>query len=194
MLVVAALGGCSAASLPPVPDELPLFERIDARVGTAYTDAARLAVIAHPLVHVDIGAASVARFEKAFAAMFARVDALPGPPSWRERVEGVDGVIELEHVDAQFEAGNDTDRPDRIRISYGVCLFEPSGAQVRCWAPEAQYTHQRGIGECLDLRVCVLPQIEIVVREAVARFLVEAQDDPVLHAWAADVARRERAQ
>ena len=194
MLVAAVLGGCSAAALPPVPRELPLFERIDARVGTTYTDAARSAVIAHPLFHIEIGAESVARFEKAFAAMFERVDALPAQPSWRERIEGVDGVIELESVDAAFEAGNDTDRPDHIRIAYVVCLFEPNGAEVRCWAPEAEYTHQRGLAECLDLRACVLPETEIVVREAIAEFLVEAQGDSALRAWAARVEHRETGQ
>jgi hypothetical protein len=41
------------------------------------------------------------------------------------------------------------------------------------------------VGECLDLRECLLPQMEVAIREAVALFLVEAENDPTLRRWAA---------
>jgi hypothetical protein len=122
--------------------------------------------------------------------MFARTEALPDRLAWRQgSVDGVDAVIELEKTDAELVVGNDTDRPDSFRITYRVCLYRPNGAEIRCWAPAAQYKHQRRLGECVDVRPCLVPEIEIAVREAIARFLVEAEDDPALRAWVEQLRR-----
>jgi len=189
-LAAAALVGCGTVPLTPPPEEAPLFRRIDARVGTVYTTAARTAVVTNPLLRIEIGKASVTRFEQAFAAMFAQTAELPDWPPWREGVTGVDGVIEVERVDAALVLGNDASRPDVVSVAFRVCLYETNGTEIRCWSPSARHTHQRGVGECLDLRPCIVPQTEIAVREAVARFLVEAENDPTLRAWAARSGRR----
>ena len=97
----------------------------------------------------------------------------------------MDGVIELQSVDPELLLGNDQNRPDTVRITYRVCLYEPDGNEIRCWTTSAHNTRQRGIGECLDLRECIVPQVEIAMREAVALFLVAAEGDTAMRAWAA---------
>jgi hypothetical protein len=183
--LLAALGlvACGTVPLPAPPQELPLFQRIDARVGTVYATAARTAIVTNPLLRIEIGKASVARFEQAFSAMFAQVVELPDWPPWREGVAGVDGVVEVERTDAELVLGDDLRRPDVVRVAYRVCLYDRSGAVVRCWSPAAQLSHQRRVSECLDLSACLVPQAEIVVREAIARFMVEVEGDPAVRAW-----------
>jgi len=166
------------------------LRRIDAQVGTVYTTAARTAVLTYPLLRIEIGKASVTRFEQAFAALFARADELPDWPPWRAGVAGVDGVVEVERTDAQLVFGNDSNRADMVSIAYRVCLYEPTGVEIRCWSPSAHHSHQRRVGECLDLRACIVPQTEITVREAIARFLLEAENDPALKAWEARLVQR----
>jgi hypothetical protein len=184
MLAAAALAACGTVPIQPPADDTPLFRRIDARVGTAYASEARLAYVTNPLMRFDVGHSSVGRFEQAFAAMFAEIVALPDWPPWRHERPPVDGVIELQSVDPQLLLGNDQNRPDTVRITYRVCLYKPNGMEIRCWTTSAYNTRQRGIGECLDLRECIVPQVEIAMREAVARFLVAAEGDAAVQAWA----------
>lgn len=181
---------CGTVPLATPPEEAPLFRRIEARVGTVYTTAARTAIVANPLLRIEVGKASVARFEQVFAAMFAPTAELPDWPPWREGVAGVDGVIELERTDAELVLGNDGNVPDVVSVAFRVCLYEANGAEIRCWSPSARHSHQRCPGECLDVRDCIVPQTEIAVREAIARFMVEAENDPALRAWAARIGRR----
>ena len=123
--------------------------------------------------------------------MFAQTAELPDWPPWREGVTGVDGVIELERIDAELVLGNDGNVPDVVSVAFRVCLYEANGAEIRCWSPSAQHWHQRRPGECVfDLRACVVPQTEMAVREAIARFLMEAEDDPALRGWGARIGRR----
>ena len=193
-LAAATLGACGTVPLPPPPEEPPLFRRINALVGTVYTPAARTAFVENPLLRIEVGKASVARFDQAFAAMFAQTAELPDWPPWREGVAGVDGVIELERTDAELVLGNDGNVPDTVSVAFRVCLYEANGAEVRCWSPSARHQHQRRPGECLDIRDCTVPQTEIAVREAIAGFMVEAENDPALRAWAARIRRRGAAE
>lgn len=185
-LAAAAVAACGSAPIQPPGEESPLFQRIDARVGTSYASAARLAYVTNPLLRIDIGQASVARFEKAFGAMFAETVNLPDWPPWRHEAPAVDGVIELERVDAELVLGDDRHRADLVSITYRACLYEANGAEVRCWTTSARHSHQRAVGECvLDLRECLVPLVEVAMREAVALFLVAAEDDTALRGWAA---------
>ncbi len=184
MLAAAALAACGTVPIQPPAEDAPLFRRIDARVGTAYASEARRAYVTHPLMRFDVGHSSVARFEQAFAAMFAEIVALPDWPPWRHERPRVDGVIELQSVDPELLLGNDQNQPDTVRITYRVCLYEPDGKEIRCWTASAHNARQRGVGECLDLRECIVPQVEIAMREAVARFLVAAEGDAAMQAWA----------
>lgn len=179
------LTACGTAPLAPPPEESPIFQRIDARVGTVYSAAARSATFTSPLVRIEVGKTSVARFERVFAAMFTQAAELPAWPPWRVAKTSVDGVIELERADSEMVLGNDANRPDVVSIGYRVCLYEPDGALIRCWSPSASLSHQRGVGECLDLRDCLVPQTESVMRAAIARFMVDAENDPALKAWSA---------
>ena len=87
--------------------------------------------------------------------------------------------------------GDDGGRnPDVVRIAYRVCLYEPGGIEIRCWTASAQQSHQRRITECLDVRDCIMPELEITLREAIARFMVEAESDPALKDWSARVSRQ----
>lgn len=79
-LAAATLAGCGTVPLASVPKEAPLFRRVEARVGTVYATAARTAIVTNPLLRIEGGKASVARFERVFAAMFARAEELPDWP------------------------------------------------------------------------------------------------------------------
>lgn len=201
--LLVVLSACGTTPLPPPPDVPPLFRRIEARVGAVYAEAARAAVLQDPLVRIEVGQASVARFRQAFAAMFAQVVELPESPSWRAAGTALDGVIELQRVDARMVPGNDASgllarlvqaqdmaRPDVVDITYSVCLYAPDGAVVRCWAASATDSHQRGPFDCLDMGPCIARQTEAVMRGAIARFMVDAENDPALASWAARIARR----
>ncbi len=185
VVAVAALAACGTVPVTPPPTEFPLFQRIDARVGTAYRSAARLAYVSIPLLRIDVGQASTARFQKAFGAMFTETIELPDWPPWRHEMPKVDAVIELQSVDVELLLGDDMKRPDVASVAYRVCLYAAPGEEIRCWTPSARNTHQRRIGECLDLRDCVVLQVEVAMREAVALFLVEAENEPALRQWAA---------
>jgi hypothetical protein len=192
-LAAMLLAACGTAPLAPPPEESPIFQRIDARVGIAYSAAARGATFTNPLLRIEVGKTSVARFERVFAAMFTQPAELPAWPPWRVAKNSVDGVIELERTDAGLVLGNDANRPDVVSIAYRVCLYEPDGALIRCWSPSASLSHQRGVGECLDLRDCLVPQTESVMRAAIARFMVEAESDSTLRAWSARLSQPVRA-
>jgi hypothetical protein len=183
------LAACGTVPLAPPPQEPPLVRRTDARVGVVYASAARTAMLANPLMRIEVGKTSLARFEQVFAGMFTHAVELPDWPPWREQRPDVDAVIVLEQTDAELKLGDDTGRnPDIVRIAYRVCLYRPDGAEIRCWAPAGRSSHARHVGECLDLRACLMPQTEVAMREAIARFVVEAENDPVLQAWSAGLA------
>ena len=191
VLVTLALAACGTVPLEPPPEAAPIFRRLDARVGVVYASPARTAFLSNPLIRIEVGQASVARFERVFTSMFTQAVALPDWPPWREGSTGLDGVIVLEQTDAELVLGDDGGRnPDVVRIAYRVCLYEPGGAEIRCWNPAARHSHQRHPLECLDMRSCIMPQTEICMREAIARFMVEAETDPALKAWSARIARR----
>jgi hypothetical protein len=188
-LVALALAACGTVPLVPPPEDPPIFQRIDARVGVVYASAARTAILTNPLVRIEVGKASVARFERVFASMFTQTAELPDWPPWREGSTGLDGVIVLEQTDAALMLGTDRN-PDVVRIAYRVCLYEPGGIEIRCWTTSAQQSHQRRIAECLDMRDCIMPEMEITMREAIARFMVDAENDPALKAWSARIPLR----
>lgn len=194
-ILTAGLGACGTVPVPPPPAEAPLFQRIEARVGVSFASAARTTVVDHPLVRFEAGRESVARFRPVFASMFATTVDLADWPPWRSApVPDVDGIVELVRTDAALVVGTDDwrrDQPDIATIGYEICLHEPDGERVRCWTPSASRRHRRGVGECIPvLQKCFVPQLEITMREAIARFMADAEADPVLKAWAGRMAAR----
>ncbi len=114
VLAIAALAGCGTVPLTPPGEDAPLFRRIDARVGTSYTAAARLAYVTNPAMRLEVGRSSITRFEKAFGAMFTETVPLPEWPPWRHEAPAVDGVIELERADAELVLGDGLNKPDFV--------------------------------------------------------------------------------
>jgi hypothetical protein len=210
LLLLTLACGCGTIELAPPPEDPPLFRRIDARVGVVHTSAARTAAIVNPLMRIDVGRTSVQHFDRAFASMFSWTTPLPDWPPWRtldpDAHSRIDAVIELAQVDAELVLGKPPSgggvlfggltggltggKPDVVRLGYRICLHEPDGAEIRCWSISSQQVHQRQELECLDLRACIGPQVEIALREALARFLLEAEGDPVLAAWSARLRQR----
>jgi hypothetical protein len=205
LLSLAGAGCVTTIVLPPAPDDAPLVRRIDARVGTVYPDEVRRSVRIHNSLHrVEIGAASVVRFQQAFAAMFEATEPLPEQPPWQSVLDGmgIDGVVVLEDMSAELnDAGITLYNGQRVGpitygsyVSYRVCLYEPDGTQVQCWRPSGSSTYQTESSEraafCSFGERCAELGVEEAMREAITAFLVEAESDPVLSAWAARVAAR----
>lgn len=189
-----ALAACGTVELAAPPEQPPIFTRIDARVGVSYAGDARSAVLSNPLMRIEIGKASVDHLDRAFAGMFAETVALPDWPPWREGVRGVDAVIELERLSAELLLGDDGRRnPDFVSVAYRICFYEATGARVACWDVAARHTHGRRPFECLDLRECIAPQVERTMRAAIAQFMVAAERDASLQAWATRLASRKTA-
>jgi len=197
------LSACGTLHIEEKLPEPPLFQRVDAHVGLSYSGAVRTSVIINPLFRVQVGKVSVARFEQVFASMFAQTTELPDWPPWQEEIDSrLDGVVELAQVEAKFELGNDHGglastpvRPDFVSISYQICLYDLHGTQIKCWHPSAQYSRQRVLRDfILDAGAYATTAVEITMREAIARFMVEADKDPVLKSWAATLRRRDAVQ
>lgn len=190
------LSACGTLHIEEKLPDLPIFSPINAHIGLSFSGAARTSVIINPLFRVQVGKTSVARFEQVFASMFAQTTELPDWPPWQEEIDNrLDGVIELAQVAARFDLGNDMERPDFFSISYQICLYDLHGTQVKCWNPSAQYSRQRGPRDfILDVGAYATTAVEITMREAIARFMVEADKDPVLRSWAATVHRRDTMQ
>ena len=177
------MGG--AVELPGRMEQPPLVEQLDLTIGASFPGKARGYVLPTPIVRIHVGESSAARFRQAWDALFAKVVDLPDWPPWRSQPPAVEGVIEPAEADMDVALGNDTTRPDRIRVRYRVCLYEPDATPVKCWTAEAESTYQRKLGECLpDLGKCIGQQADHVMREAVARFLLEFDADPEVKRWA----------
>lgn len=183
-LLVGCMGG--AVNLPGRMEQLALVEKFDVTVGASFPGKARGYVLPTPVVRIHVGESSAARLRQAWEALFARVVDLPDWPPWRSQPPAVEGVIELAEADMDVALGNDAARPDRIRARYRICLYEPDATLVKCWTAEAESTDQRKLGECLpDIGACIGQQADHVMREAVARFLLEFEADPEVKRWAA---------
>jgi len=182
--LAAGLSACGTVAIHPPGGEAPLVRPIDARVGTTYAAAARLARLTNPLMRIEVGEASIDRFEQAFAAMFTQTVELPDWPPWRYEAPAVDGVIELEGMDAKLVLAEGPDQPDVVTVSYRICLYEADATQVACWMPMSRKASVRG-PDCLNLGRCVSLHVEAAIREAVALFLLAAESDPALLEWAA---------
>jgi len=185
----ACIGG--TAQLPGAMEEPPLVDKLDVTIGSHFPGQSRGYVVPTPIARIPVGEASAKRFRKAWEAMFAQVVDLPDWPPWRSRPPPVDGVIEVDTVEMEVTLGNDDNKPDRIQVRYRVCLYQPDATQVKCWSTEADSRYQRGIGECLlGLGACLGEQVDHVMREAIARFLLEFEADPDAKRWAGRNAKR----
>lgn len=183
-LLVGCMGG--AVELPGRMEQPALVDKLDVTVGASFPGKARGYVLPTPIVRIHVGESSAARLRQAWDALFARVVDLPDWPPWRSQPPAVEGVIELAEADMDVALGNDATRPDRIRARYRICLYEPDATPVKCWTAEAESTDQRKLGECLpDIGACIGQQADHVMREAVARFLLEFEADPEVKRWAA---------
>lgn len=182
--------------LKPAFEEPPLFPQIDARVGGAF------AVPVHTFDYVETGGAgsmirvdfdrvSLSRFEQVFSALFSEVTPLTPWPPWRETAPNLDGVIELDKADLTMVVGDDLRNPERVTVSYRVCLYRPEGAVVNCWESHAEQFHQRTAFErSFSLTSYLSTLVETASREAIARFMLAFEQDPAVKAWAEQVAER----
>jgi hypothetical protein len=190
------LSACGTLHIEEKLPEPPIFSPIDAHVGLSFSGAARTSVIINPLFRIQVGKVSVTRFEQVFASMFAQTSELPDWPPWQEEIDShLDGVIELAQAEAKFTLGNDMGHPDFFSISYQVCLYDSRVVQVKCWNPSAQYSRQRVLTDfIIDAGAYATTAVELTIREAIARFMVEADKDPVLRSWAATIRQRKTMQ
>lgn len=184
-LVASTLVGCGTLSLDPTLPEKPLFRTIDARVGIAYYGPARHALVLNPMFRIEVGKSSITRFDQVFTSMFAKTVALPDWPPWRDELfANVDGVIELQSTEARFTLGDGQNIPDSVTISYKLCLYEARGLLIQCFNPSAQHTYQRQMRDYIwDLGRYSLDLVQMTVREAIARFMLEFESDPLIRKW-----------
>jgi len=191
MMVVMSCSG--TVKVPDTQDAVPLFRPIDAKVAKSYAAKARLTEVETALFRARVGEISVRRFDQAFDAMFTATVAAPDWPPWqRVDMRHVDGIVQLEEAMADIKLGDDAGMPDFVHISYKACLYDNRANAVQCWDSSASQAHKRSVGECLtDMSVCIGRQLEIAVRDAVARMMVQVENDPVIRAWETQLATRE---
>lgn len=186
LTLMLSVAGCTGTvEVPGSQAAAPLFRPIDAKVAKSFAAKARLTEVETALFRAQVGEISVSRFDQAFDAMFTATVSAPDWPPWqRVDMNHVDGIVQLEEAKADIELGNDAGMPDFVHISYTVCLYENNANVVRCWDSSASQSHKRNVGECLtDMRVCIGRQLEIAVRDAVARMMVQIENDPVIRTW-----------
>jgi hypothetical protein len=181
--------GCTV-ELKPALEKPPLFSPIEARVGFCMSAPVQSYSYVDPLVKVDVGNISVSHFEQVFKSMFSETAALPVWPPWRESKPHFDGVIELCEMQFDLEMGDDLENPDVVSVSYRVCLYQPDGSAINCWDTSETQAHQRRPFECLDLSRCLTPQIETAIRGAIAKFMFDFEDDPLVGNWAKNLSRK----
>jgi len=197
-LVPVWIAACSrTVPVNPVFEQPPLFEAIQARVGSA------CAIPIHEthffkntdgmgVFEVDFDRASLTRFEQVFAALFSVVTSLPDWPPWRDNPTDLDGIIELDDAELTAIIGDDMGRSgEHVVVRYRVCLYEPDGYTVACWELQAEQHHQRQPFERnLDLNDYLSTLVETASREAIAEFMLAFEQDPAVRAWAQKVAAR----
>ncbi len=184
LLSCAVVAHCNITLPPQSFKDPPLFTRINAKVGVHYPGPARTYTYISPLFRVKFGQISVSRFDQIFASMFSEIVPVPDWPPWRESGLNVDAVIELREVELEIDLGNDLDQPDLYSVGYQICLLKPDATVLNCWSPECTQRYQRKPFECLDLSLCARKYLEGAVRDTSARFMLEFQQDPVVHEWA----------
>lgn len=216
-LVATLIAGCfgGVVQLPGAMEEPPLVTKLDVSVGSHFPGKSRAYMVQTPVARIAVGEASAKRFRQAWDAMFTRVVDLPDWPPWRSRPPPFDGVIELDDVEMDVTLGNDLDEPDHMRVRYRVCLYRPDANLVKCWSTEAESSYQRGLGEVgkllsflggplkaessdqegsgecvLDFCTYLGQRADHVMREAIARFLLEFEADPDVKRWARHEARQ----
>lgn len=187
-----SLVACGSVNLAPPVGDTPLVSQIRARVGIVFTSAASTNVVSNPLMRMEMGKACTADFMRTFSAMFSQPVALPDWPPWRHARPDVDGVMEVEDCRADLKLGDDTSRnPDVAVVTYRVCLYEPDGKPIKCWSVSESQRYARGVFECMDMGQCMAELMNATKRQAMARFLTEAGNDPDLRAWQQRVERKD---
>jgi hypothetical protein len=200
-----ALAGC----MPPLKqsfEEAPLARKINARVGSSYPAFVRDYEYVRYVSHIQLGTTSVSLFRQVFSALFYEVQELPDKPSWREDAQGLDGVIELANVDMTMTSEEwKADSPviGRLKVFFHICLYDAGGGVVNCWSPQSEKPLRRpgymgdasGFGEVwaamneseFDV---VTRTTDAAIRDTIARFMIDFENDPHVKAWAEGLSER----
>ena len=186
LLSFIIIAGCSSINTLPTQsfEDPPLFKQIRARVGVFYTGSARTHTSTSPILRVNFGQISVSRFDQIFPLMFSETIKVPDWPPWREGGLNIDAVIELRKAELEIVIGNDWNMPDSVNVAYQICMFKPDTTVVNCWDTKSKRIYQRKPFECLVLSDCFTQYLEEAVRNAIAKFMLEFENDPSVHEWA----------
>jgi hypothetical protein len=181
------LAGCvNTITIVDNHDVQPLVQQIDATVGKSFSGDARTAVmIITPIARADIGKISVARFDDAFDKKFRRTVTLSQWPPWQvAEMEALDGIIELERVDAQTNFADKGYEGGALLLSYRVCLHESRDRQIACWDAQVSQPILRKSLDCaVNISRCVEPAISAAVDSGVANILLQMENDPAVLGW-----------
>ena len=194
------LASCAPTTEIPITlGEMPLVTRIDASVGAVYAPEVEtravsksLRLFGEPVVLDQFEGSSVKMFKEAFTALFLSVKELSDvKPSQGD----LDGVLNLKTASLYIEEGfagiaGLPAAPDVVLVTYNVCLSQADGAEIKCWQMASDKSLERAGGECMmtgDKSKCLAPLVESAMREALAEFLLEFGEDPVVAAWAGKV-------
>jgi hypothetical protein len=182
-LLAALVSGCaSTVAVRGAPEQTPLVQQHSARVLVSYTGAVRAAESSNPLVRVHVGAATVARLDQAFAALFSSVAIAPDWPPWRSEPPSVEGVIEVDEGSLVVLIGNDSSIPDQVAMHYHACLYRPDATRLQCWEADSQASRQRVPFE-LAIATIVGGLAEQVISDAVAKLMRSIEADPAVQQW-----------
>jgi hypothetical protein len=188
LVLAAALSGCVGGTVDLRGDlaQPPLVEQLEVTVGSFFPGKSRGYVMPTAVVRMNAGEAATKLFRQSWDALFLEVVDLPDWPPWRSQPPAVDGVIELADLELEAVFGDKADSKDRVYVRYEVCLYEPDGVLVKCWTAEARSRQQRRLADTLhDMGGALARQVDEVMREALALFLVQFDADPDVRHWAA---------
>src|SRR5262245_22528006 len=197
-MVIGALTGCARhfhVSTPVVRlPRPPLVERLPVTVGVIYAaDFGSYQHIGPPhgliALTVEFGAASIAMFDQALAAMFERV--VPIQPR-SDAPPGLDAILDLSFERVTVCRGELRDTAMMyIEITYGIQLRTVEGEQIAAWSPTGTGTWSAAF---LRVPSTASRLAEGAVRGAVAQFMISFTEPPAVKQWLEHRGEQHRAE
>ncbi len=179
MFLVLLSAACTREIDPAMEAPPVLAEPLPLTVGVYYGDDLRSHEVTNqPPVEVDFaiqtGRAHVSFFDGLFSDLFVKTVAVNSKSRLPQDGDELDAVIEptIASVDYNFVDDGGFDMKVPVEIHYAIILYEPGGEQIHKWIVDGEAKSEGGVGF-----LALQDGIEIAMRDAAARFVVEVYKD-----------------